>query len=116
MARVTLNSRLPAIAAELRPRVGKAVKEGAEVVAEDAQRNVEIGPPPVHIFDHIKVRRDGPAAYRVDVDAKDPKGVPYAFAVEFGRKGAPPHPFLLPALEENQDNVVYLVTAALRGL
>lgn len=117
MARaVTLKSRLPEIAAELRPKVGKAVKVGAEVVAEDAQGRVNIGPPPVHIFDMIQVKRREAAGYEVQVTATDPKGFPYPFVVEFGSKDQPAHPFLIPALEAQADNVTYLVTGALRGL
>lgn len=117
MARVvTLQSRLPLVAAELRPRVAKAVKEGAEVIAEDAQGRVNIGPPPVHIFDSIKVVRREAAGYAVEVTAADPEGFPYPYVVEFGGEDRPAHPFLIPALEANQDNVVFLVTGALRGL
>lgn len=116
MPRVTLQSRLPLVAAELRPRVAKAVKAGAEVIAEDAQRRVEIGPPPVHIFDTIEVVRREAAGYAVQVTATDPRGFPYAFVVEFGGQDRPANPFLLPAVEANEDNVVYLVTGALRGL
>lgn len=117
MARVvTLKSRLPAIAAELRPKVSAAVRAGAEIVAEDAQQRVAIGPPPVHIFDSIRVRRYEAAGYLVEVTATDPKGFPYPRIVEFGGKSRPANPFLIPALEAQSDNVTYLVTGALRGL
>lgn len=112
----SLESRLPEVIAELRPRVGRAVKEGAEVIAEDAQRRVDIGPPPVHIFDSIRVVRKSAAQYAVEVTAADPEGFPYPFVVEFGGETQTPHPFLLPATEANADNVAYLVTGALRGL
>lgn len=115
-ARVSLASRLPEVAASLRPRVGKAVKEAAEVIAEDAQGRVNIGPPPVHIFDEIKVRRLEAVGYLVEVTATDPKGFRYPWIVEFGGKERAAHPFLVPALEANEDNAVYLITAALRGL
>lgn len=113
---VTLESRLPAVAAELRPRVSKAVRVAAEVIAEDAERRVHVGPPPVHIIDSIRVRRYEAAGYLVEVTATDPKGFPYPFVVEFGGADQPAHPFLIPALEANKDNAVYLVTGALRGL
>ena len=113
---VTLKSRLPQVAAELRPRVGKAVKEAAEVIAEDARSRVAIGPPPVHIFDAITVQRREAAGYAVAVPARSEKGVAYPFVVEFGGRTQDPHPFLIPAAEANKDNAVYLVTAALRGL
>lgn len=116
MPRVTLQSRLPAVAAELRPRVASKVKEAAEVIAEDAQDRVAIGPPHEHIYDSIEVERAEAAGYRVAVNVADPKGRPYPFAVEFGSSHAPAYPFLIPAMEANADNAVFLVTAALRGL
>ena len=122
MARVTLASRLPAVAASLRPRVAKAVKEGAEVVAEGAQDRVSIGPPTEHIYDNIKVKRHEAAGSLVVVDVADEDGVAYPFVVEFGAAATdeaparPAYPFLIPSLEANSDNVVFLVAGALRGL
>jgi hypothetical protein len=117
MARVvTLKSRLPAIAAELRPRVAQGVKTAAEVVMEDAIRRVDLGPPPEHIIEAIRVRRYEAAGYLVEVPITDEKGFPYPFALEYGSVTAPAYPFLVPALEANEDNAVYLVTGALRGL
>ena len=116
MAKVSLKSRLPEIAAELRPRVGAAVKASAEVVAEDAQSRVVIGPPTEHIYDNIKTVRREAAGYEVQVDATDPKGVEYPWVVEFGGKTQAPHPFLIPALEANKENAIALVTGAVRGV
>ncbi len=125
MPAVTLKSRLPQVAAELRPRVGAAVKSAAEVIAEDARSRVPIGPEPVHIYDTIEVIREEAAAYSVAVLAESPQHVHYPWVVEFGGAateagkqggGQAPHPFLVPAAEANTDNAVYLVTAALRGL
>mgnify|MGYP000876505433 CR=1 FL=1 len=113
---VTLKSRLPAVAAELRPKVGAAVKAAAEVIADDARSRVAIGPPPEHIFDAITVKRQEAAAYTVEVPAYSEKHVAYPFVVEFGGLTQDAHPFLIPAAEANRDNAVYLVTAALRGL
>lgn len=115
-AKVTLRSRLPQVAAELQPRVGHAVKEAAEVIAEDARSRVNIGPPPEHIYDAITVVRQEAAAYAVEVPAYSDKHIAYPFVVEFGGETQQPHPFLIPAAEANTDNAVYLVTAALRGL
>lgn len=116
MPRVTLASRLPTIAASLRPRVSAAVKQGAELVAEDARQRVELGPPPTHIKDHIEIKRHEAAAYYIAVTATDPKGRAYPFVVEFGGEDSAPYPFLIPALESNAQNIENLVAASLRGL
>jgi HK97 gp10 family phage protein len=116
MPPVTLASRLPQIAASLRPRVSAAVKASAELIAADARTRVELGPPPEHIRDNINVVRHEAAGYLVVVDVADPKGVPYPLAVEFGSVNMPPYPFLLPAVEANAGNAERLVAASLRGL
>jgi len=116
MPRVTLKSRLPQIAASIRPRVGAAVKQAAEAVAEDARQRVPLGPPSVHIKDHIRVERREAAGYHVIADAEDPQGRPYAAYVEFGTNNRAATPFLIPALEANAENAENLVRAALRGL
>jgi HK97 gp10 family phage protein len=116
MPRVTLQSRLPKIAASLRPRVSAAVKQGAELVAEDARARVAVGPAPEHIKDHIEVGRHEAAGYYVAATATDDKGRPYAGWHEFGTANHPPYPFLIPALEANAENIENLVAASLRGL
>jgi HK97 gp10 family phage protein len=116
MPRVTLKSRLPTIAASLRPRVSAAVKRGAELVAEDARERVAVGPAPEHIKDHIEVGRHEAAGYFVAATARDAKGIPYAVMHEFGTSKHPPYPFLIPALEANAENIENLVAASLRGL
>lgn len=116
MPRVTLSSRLPAIAASLRPRVSAAIKETAEIVADDARTRVELGPPPTHIKENINVRRKEAAGYLVEVDVADPKGFPYGFAVEFGSVHAPAYPFLIPALEAHAETAERLIAASLRRL
>lgn len=115
----TLKSRLPMIAAEIRPRVSAAIKAGAEIVAEDAAARAPYGPGIVHIRDHFVVERTGPAKYRVYNDALSETGkyqVPYAYMVEFGTVKNAPRPFLVPAKEAHEDDVLELVRAALEGL
>ena len=113
----TLKSRFPEIAAELRPKVGAAVKVGAEVVAEKAAQKVPDAPPLAEgLIASINVRREDVAEYSVNADEF------YAPFVEFGHErgkgssSAPPHPFMVPAAEESRATVEALVTAALRGL
>jgi HK97 gp10 family phage protein len=111
----TLMSRLPEIAAELQPKVSAAVKTGAEIIAEAADANLVAGG---HLRTDdlgqaIHVEHAGPAEYRVV--AGNEKAF-YGHMVENGTSHSPPYPFLVPAVEENEDTVVYLVTAALRDL
>ena len=119
----TLKSRFPEIVAELRPRISAAVKEGAEMISETATAKVPLGPGEVHLKEHMQVSRKGPAEYVVYNDAVAETGkrpVPYAMAVEFGHEGRSgsvgPHPFMVPAKEERESDVVDLVQAVLRGL
>lgn len=109
----SLKSRLPMIAAELRPRVSEAVKWGCERVAEDAAANVPIGPPEIHLAERIHVERRGPAEYAVV--AGDEEAF-YGHILEFGGVNHSPHPFLIPALEGRKDDFESLVTGVLRGL
>lgn len=115
----TLRSRFPEIVAELRPKVGAAVKQAAEIVAEDAaQRAPDRSPLGQGLVASIRVEREDVAEYAVNAGGGAEF---YAGFVEFGhaKRGGgevPPHPFMVPAAEANRDNAAALVTAALRGL
>ena len=109
----TLKSRLPLIAAELRPKVSAAVKLGAIAISDTAKKRVAVGAPDVHLRDAIHVEREGPAAYSV-IDGDDQAW--YGHLVEFGTVHSAPRPFLIPAVEDERDEVVSLVRAALGNL
>jgi HK97 gp10 family phage protein len=115
----TLKSRFPEIIAELRPKVGAAVKQAAEVVAEDASARAPDAPPYAQgLVESIRVEREDVAEYAVNAGGGAEF---YAGFVEFGhaKRGGgevPPHPFMVPAAEANRDTAAYLVTAALRSL
>jgi HK97 gp10 family phage protein len=109
----TLKSRLPLIAAELRPKVSAAVKVGAEGIAGHARARVSVGAPDVHLRDAIHVERRGPASYAVV--AGDEQAW-YGHLVEFGTVHSAPRPFLIPATEDGRDDAVAAVRAALVGL
>lgn len=110
----TLKSRFPEIIAEMRPRVGAAVKQAAEVIAEDAATKVP-DPSPVAqgLIAAIRVERQAAAEYAVVAGDSETF---YGHMVEFGTSHSAARPFLIPALEENEQNAEALVTAALRGL
>ena len=112
----TLKSRLPQIAAELRPKVSAAVKQGAKLVSDDARARVPIGPPEVHLRDHFHVTRLGGAEYEVSVGGREGDDPFYAHMVENGTTHSPPQPFLVPALEAHREDVEDLVRVALGSL
>lgn len=107
----TLKSRFPTIIAELRPKVSSSIKFGAELIAEDAQERVHRDTE--DLYHAIHTERTGPAEYAVI--AGDDQ-VFYGHLEEFGTSHSPPHPFLVPAVEAQEENVVALVAAALKGL
>lgn len=107
----TLKSRLPGIASELHPRVSKAVKDGAEEIAEIARRNVHVRSG--ELQNRIHVRNTGPAEYAVV--AGDNEAF-YAHFLEGGTDIAPAYPFLMPAFEEHQHEVASDIQDVLRTL
>lgn len=113
MATTSLKSRLPEIAAELRPKVAEAVKWGAERIAEDASAKLPYGPPEIHLKERIHVERAGPATYRVVAGDEEAY---YGHIIEFGSVKMAARPFLVPALEENTADIEAVVTGVLRGL
>jgi len=111
----TLKSRLDGIAASLQPKVGAAVRAGAETVSETAQANLHAGG---HVLSEdlanaTHVERRGGAEYAVVAGDDDAF---YGHMVENGTTRAAPYPFLVPALEECEDTVLFLVQGALEGL
>lgn len=118
----TLKSRLPQIAASLRPRVSAGVKVGAGRVAAAAEeRAPELEAAtserdPGELRDSIKVVRRAGAAYTVQVTAQDDHGLYWGWFQEFGRVGQAAQPFLVPALEAERDAVTADVAASLHEL
>lgn len=107
----SLQSRLPQIAAELRPRVSAAVKEAAERVAQDARQRAPVQTGALR--DSIRAERTDAAQYTVIAGDKDAFYAPF---VEFGTSRTAPRPFMVPAAEANRDTARRLVRDALKGL
>jgi HK97 gp10 family phage protein len=114
----TLKSRLPGIAAELRPRVGAAVKAGAEAIVvqakaqappEDPEDHDRLHPGLPHLGDSIHAKRRAAAEYGVYANW-------YWLFSEFGtvREGA--RPYMLPAAEAEKEPIVAGIEAILRVL
>lgn len=111
---VRLRSRLPSIAAALPSRVDGAVRQGAALVEAAAKQRAPDRPPIGEgLVAAIHVEQQGEASYAVI--AGDSK-VFWGHLVEHGTSHSAPHPFLVPALEESQAEVVALVKASLRRL
>jgi HK97 gp10 family phage protein len=108
----TLKNRIPQIAAELRPQVSAAARATAEQVQESAWARVPVDEG--DLYEAIHIERRAQASYAVV--AGNDEGVFYGHLVEFGSTNNAPQPFLLPAVEANQETAVALMTAALRGL
>lgn len=105
--RVTLRSRLPEISRSMQLRVSRDCKETAEAIVEGAKANNN---DVTGEMDASMSVTGGAAAYSANV------GVFYAKWVEFGRKNAPPYPFLLPAAEAETQPFEARVRATLTSL
>jgi HK97 gp10 family phage protein len=112
-----LKSRLPEIAAALPRVVDAAVVKGAHQVAADAERRLrphrlsgELGDQ-IHVDDR---QREG--VYVIAGDPADPSFAFYGHMVEHGTTHSAPHPFLVPALEENQNEIVRMVRTGIGRL
>jgi len=110
-----LSSRLPEIAASMRPRVSQGVKRGAEKIADTARRNLESNGSvrTGDLINKINVVNAGPAEWKV---VAGDSTTFYAHMVEGGTDIAPPKPFLIPAMEEEQHEVAVEVQNVLRLL
>lgn len=106
----TLKSRIPEITASLTPRTREALRPGAEMISVEAKGRVPVETGALRNAIHVEPDQAGWA-----VVAGDQKAF-YGHIVENGSVHAPPHPFLVPALESQKEAVVAEVVAALRRL
>jgi hypothetical protein len=132
----TLKSRFPQIAAELAPRVSRAVRRGADEVADTARQNLESNDS-VDSGDllnaiHVKNLPGEAATYAVIAGggsdgvnsalSGSASSVYYGHFVEYGTENkdgtrrTSPKPFLVPALEEKRHSVALEVQDVLRTL
>ena len=111
MARVTLQSRFPEIAVEMRPRISKALQMGADDMASSARMRV----PVEHgaLRETIEVRPAGAGSWAVNAGSREAF---YAGFVEWGTSQAPAQPYLVPAAEWGTPRTVELVEIVLRQL
>lgn len=106
-------SRFPAIVAELAVKLDAVGKLAAEAIAVGARANVPLGPPTVHLKDHITVEHEGVGEYRVLAGDKETF---YGHIVEHGSVHSAPHPFLMPAAEATVPEIDRIAKIALADL
>jgi HK97 gp10 family phage protein len=108
-----LQSRLPEIARELGSAIKEAELAGAELVVEAAKARVPVETGRLRDAIHIEHKERGNGIYVVAGDRE----AFYGLFVEHGSaRGVPPHPFLVPALEENRGRIQDLVGEAIRRI
>lgn len=110
MARVTLRSRFPEIIGSLPRRISADLKAGAERIEQTASTNINSQTGTLDMSGEVK---GGAGEYRVEFGAGDAY---YARWIEFGRKNAPPFPFLLPAAEAEMPEIVSDISDTLNSL
>ncbi len=105
-----LHTRFPQIVRELRPRVEKAVEEGAELIAREAKSRVPVESGDLRDAIHVD---DDPQGSVVVAGTDE---VFYGHMVEFGTSHSAASPFLVPAGEAKRSEIDNLIKAALRRL
>lgn len=79
----------------------QALKEGADMVVNDAKSRCPVRTGKLRDSIHAEGKEDG-AAYEITADAKNQNNVAYGQFVEFSPNG---HPFLYPAFDAQRDAV-----------
>lgn len=119
---VTLMSDLSEISSGLPDSVADALKEQTEKIAQDARQRVPVDTGDLRdSIEVIEYNEPGRVGYRVVADARaEPvrgrsDGAPYAHLVEFGSvHNKPAQPFLVPALEDAENEVLDAVSGAIQ--
>lgn len=110
MGRVTLKSRFPQIIGTMPRRISANLKEGAERIEQTASENINTRTGTLDLSGQVK---GGAGEYRVEFGEGDAY---YAQWIEFGRKSAPPFPFLVPAAEAEMPEIVSDISDTLNSL
>lgn len=105
------DSRISEIADRLGAAVHDALLKGARRVVETAKETVPVDPTAkTHLRDHIHIREDEDGIWIVAGDRKHF----WAHILEHGGVSHPPHPFLVPALEQHREQILLDVREAIR--
>lgn len=104
-------SRLPKIAAELRPALDAVAKQAAAQVERGAKSRVPVETG--RLREAIHVEHEGVGEYAVV--AGDSEAF-YGHIVEHGSVKMPPRPFLIPAAEEARAEIIATAKSALKAV
>lgn len=110
-SKTVLQSRIPAIVAELAPALDQVAEAGAELISASAKEKVDIDTGTLRDAIHTEKVKQGTHA----VVAGDRVAF-YGHLLEHGTTHSGPHPFLVPALEEDKPEVVALAEAAVKAV
>ena len=105
-----LRSRIPQIIAAMPAQVTTAVHAGGEMIAEDARMRVPVDEGDLQ--DAIHVRKAELEAHVVAGNSE----IYYGHMVEFGARSGPIQPFLVPAKEAREGDVVNGIANVLKAL
>jgi HK97 gp10 family phage protein len=109
-----LESRIPEIVAELPAKLDAVAEAGAELISATAQEKVQVSPGDgPHLRDRIHTEKVKTGTHAVIAGDGETW---YGMLLEHGTSHSAPHPFLVPALEEDKPEVVALAEAAVRTL
>lgn len=121
-----LDSRIPQVVAQLPAKAALGAHQAAERIADDARVRAPEGDPiedkhPGRLKASIETYDQPEGTYvvvraRAGKDQYDESGAPYGHFVEFGTSKMPPHPFLVPAAQENEAEFVVHVGKQFRTL
>ena len=119
-----LQSRFDEIAEQMAEDLDPVLEEAAQLVANRARQRVPTQSG--RLQQSIRVIRFDTCQYNVVADAVAPQentALPYGIMVEFGTEArgkgggnAPPQPFMGPAVDESQDEILGMVNDKLREL
>lgn len=111
MNEAILKSRIPMIVAELPTVLDHVAEAGAELISATAKEKVEVSTGALRDAIHTEEIKKGTHA----VVAGDEEAF-YGHLLENGTTHSAPHPFLLPALEEDRPEVFALAEAAVKAV
>ncbi len=109
-SKAVLTSRIPEITAEVAVKLDEVAEAGAKLIEASAKDNVEVDSGLLR--DRIHVEKEGTGKYAVVAGDREAF---YGHLLEDGTTHSAPHPFLIPALEEDKPEILALGAAALKA-
>ena len=111
-----LESRLPAIIAEIEIVTNEAAELTANKIAEDARAAAPFATGRLRDSIHVEEIDNG---YAVVADATDEDGFPYPLVIEYGGRsgvGVGPRAFMTPAAEANREMFLSIAATSLAAI